>query len=265
MRLSRSAGGVLPRRLAVNAHPDVGRAGVPHRCIYVHADFGLTINMINLFALVLAIGNAVMTPLWWWRWSTPRWRRRDLSPYQAVKKVIGEISGAVIAITLLMTAVCAGVVYVRSCGCVHRQFAITMATSIVISGFVAIYIDAGALRHDPKTTTDVTVNARGSNRFLDGFNWGLRENFTGKYAGSLQRIAHRRLVTIGLWCLFAFGIVFITNNLPSGLILRKTRDDLCYHSNASRFNLSGRMIFSQTAGHRVDSGRRVVGIVYRGI
>ncbi|HMZ50080.1 MAG TPA: efflux RND transporter permease subunit, partial [Flavobacteriales bacterium] len=44
------------------------------------------------------------------------------------------------------------------------------------------------------------------------------EKLTGKYVWLLQRIAHRRLVTIGLWALFAFGIVFITNNLPSGFI-----------------------------------------------
>ncbi|HBK89632.1 MAG TPA: hydrophobe/amphiphile efflux-1 family RND transporter [Cytophagales bacterium] len=180
--------------------------------------FGLTINMITLFALVLAIGIVVDDAIVVVEAVHAKMEAEDLSPYQAVKKVIGEISGAVIAITLLMTAVFVPVSFMSGpVGVFYRQFAITMATSIVISGFVALTLT-------PVLCAMILKNNHGRhrkrtwlNRFLDGFNWGF-EKLTGKYVWLLQRIAHRRLVTIGLWCLFAFGIVFITNNLPSGFI-----------------------------------------------
>jgi HAE1 family hydrophobic/amphiphilic exporter-1 len=180
--------------------------------------FGLTINMITLFALVLAIGIVVDDAIVVVEAVHAKMEAEDLSPYQAVKKVIGEISGAVIAITLLMTAVFVPVSFMSGpVGVFYRQFAITMATSIVISGFVALTLT-------PVLCAMILKNHHGRhrkrtwlNRFLDGFNWGF-EKLTGKYVWLLQRIAHRRLVTIGLWAAFALGIVFITNNLPSGFI-----------------------------------------------
>src|SRR5690606_31122167 len=62
-----------------------------------------------------------------------------LSPFKAVKKVLGEISGAIIAITLVMTAVFIPVAFMSGpVGIFYRQFSITMASSIVLSGVVAL-------------------------------------------------------------------------------------------------------------------------------
>ncbi|MFB0907618.1 MAG: efflux RND transporter permease subunit, partial [Spirosomataceae bacterium] len=66
--------------------------------------FGLTINLITLFALVLAIGVVVDDAIVVVEAVHAKMEEEHLSPYNAVKKVLGEISGAIIAITLLMTS-----------------------------------------------------------------------------------------------------------------------------------------------------------------
>ena len=101
--------------------------------------FGLTINLITLFALVLAIGIVVDNAIVVVEAVHVKMEEEHLSPYKAVKKVVQEISGAVIAITLMMTAVFVPVAFMTGpVGIFYRQFSITMASSIVISGFVAL-------------------------------------------------------------------------------------------------------------------------------
>ena len=101
--------------------------------------FGLTINMITLFALVLAIGIVVDDAIVVVEAVHAKMEEKHLSPYKAVREVLGEISGAVIAITLLMTAVFVPVAFmVGPVGVFYRQFSITMATAIVLSGLVAL-------------------------------------------------------------------------------------------------------------------------------
>lgn len=181
--------------------------------------FSLTINMITLFAIVLAIGivvdNAIVVVE-----AVYAKMEEDvhLSPFAAVKKVIGEISGAVIAITLLMTAVFIPVAFMPGpVGVFYRQFSITMASSIVLSGFIALTLTpvlcAMILRNNHGKPKKVNLLSR----FLDGFNHQF-EKVTSKYVWLLQKIAHRKWITVGMWLAFAAGIVFIAETLPSGFI-----------------------------------------------
>ena len=101
--------------------------------------FGLNINLITLFALVMAIGIVVDNAIVVVEAVHTKMAEEHLTPYKAVKEVLREISGAIIAITLLMTAVFIPVAFMTGpVGVFYRQFSITMATSIVISGFVAL-------------------------------------------------------------------------------------------------------------------------------
>ncbi len=69
----------------------------------------------------------------------PKWKQEHLSPYQATYKVIHEISGAIVAITFVMAAVFVPVAFMSGpVGIFYRQFSITMATAIVLSGIVAL-------------------------------------------------------------------------------------------------------------------------------
>lgn len=180
--------------------------------------FGLTINLITLFALVLAIGIVVDDAIVVVEAVHAKMEEEHLSPFNAVKKVLGEISGAVIAITMLMTAVFVPVAFMTGpVGIFYRQFSITMATSIVLSGIVALTLT-------PVLCAMILKNNHGKPRkrslikkFLDGFNT-LFEKLTGRYVGLLKLIVNRRLITFGILAAFGAGILLTARNLASGFI-----------------------------------------------
>jgi HAE1 family hydrophobic/amphiphilic exporter-1 len=180
--------------------------------------FGLTINMITLFALVLAIGIVVDDAIVVVEAVHAKMEEKHLSPFGAVKEVIGEISGAIIAITILMTAVFVPVAFMSGpVGIFYRQFSITMATSIIISGVVALTLTpvlcAMILKNNhgqPRKKTPI-------NRFIDWFNRGF-EKLTGRYTNVLEKVVDRRVFTFGVLIVFAIGIFGISAKLPSGFI-----------------------------------------------
>jgi HAE1 family hydrophobic/amphiphilic exporter-1 len=180
--------------------------------------FGLTINMITLFALVLAIGIVVDDAIVVVEAVHAKMEEEHLSPYNAVRKVIGEISGAVIAITLLMVSVFVPVSFMSGpVGTFYRQFSITMASAIVLSGIVALTVTPVLCAMILKNTHGKPRKKHLLNRFIDSFNRGF-EKLTAGYVWVLRLIAHRRLITVGLFAIFGLGIFIITNNLPSGFI-----------------------------------------------
>ena len=100
---------------------------------------GLSINLITLFAMVLAIGVVVDDAIVVVEAVHAKMADKHLSPYRATMEVLHEISGAIIAITLVMTSVFVPVTFIPGpVGQFYRQFGITMATSIVLSGLVAL-------------------------------------------------------------------------------------------------------------------------------
>ena len=180
--------------------------------------FGLTINLITLFALVLAIGIVVDDAIVVVEAVHAKMEEEHLSPYSAVKKVLGEISGAVIAITLLMTAVFVPVAFMSGpVGIFYRQFSITMACSIVLSGLVALTLTPVLCAMILKNNHGKPRKKSPVDKFLDGFN-RLFEKLTGRYTSLLTRIVNRRLVTFGILGVFALGIFGISRSLPSGFI-----------------------------------------------
>src|SRR4029077_2475570 len=101
--------------------------------------FGLSINLITLFAMVLAIGVVVDDAIVVVEAVHAKMAEKHLSPYRATMEVLHEISGAIIAITLVMTAVFIPVTFIPGAvGTFYRAFGITMATSIILSGLVAL-------------------------------------------------------------------------------------------------------------------------------
>ncbi|WP_336518030.1 efflux RND transporter permease subunit [Pollutibacter soli] len=180
--------------------------------------FGLTINMVTLFALVLAIGIVVDNAIVVVEAVHAKMHDEHLNPYQAVRKVLGEISGAIIAITLVMTAVFIPVAFMSGpVGIFYRNFSITMATSIVLSGVVALTLT-------PVLCAMILKNPHGRKRrktpinmFIDWFN-NKFDKVTGRYTRLLKAIAGRRVVTYGSLILFCVGIVAVDKTLPAGFI-----------------------------------------------
>ena len=101
--------------------------------------FGLSINLITLFALVLAIGVVVDDAIVVVEAVHEKMHTKHIGPYQATQEVMHEISGAIIAITMTMTAVFVPVTFMTGpVGVFYRQFGLTMAMAIVLSGLVAL-------------------------------------------------------------------------------------------------------------------------------
>ncbi len=180
--------------------------------------FGITINLITLFALVLAIGVVVDDAIVVVEAVHAKMAELHCSPYVAVKLVMGEITGAVVAITLLMTAVFVPVAFMTGpVGIFYRQFSITMASAIVLSGVVALTLTpvlcAMILKNDhgkPKRRTPIAV-------LLDGFNRAF-DFGTSRYMAVLSKIVHRRVVTFGILLAFGLGTLGLNRVLPAGFV-----------------------------------------------
>ena len=180
--------------------------------------FGLTINLITLFALVLAIGIVVDNAIVVVEAVHTKMAEENVSPYKAVSKVIGEISGAVIAITLMMTAVFVPVAFMTGpVGIFYRQFSITMATSIIISGLVALTLTPVLCAMILKNTHGQPKRRSPLSRGLDAFN-RLFERLSERYVRLLRVIVSKRLVTFAMLVGFSAGIFGLSTVLPSGFI-----------------------------------------------
>ena len=186
---------------------------------FVIQGFGLSINLITLFALVLAIGIVVDDAIVVVEAVHAKFEEEPgISPYNAVKKVLSEISGAIIAITAVMVSVFLPISFMSGpVGTFYRQFSITMASSIVISALIALTLTpvlcAMLLQNHhghPKKKNVLTKSLDAFNRVFD--------KLTGGYVGLLRRIASRRAVTWGVLLLFCAGIVYVNKVLPAGFI-----------------------------------------------
>jgi HAE1 family hydrophobic/amphiphilic exporter-1 len=219
--------------------------------------FGLSINLITLFALVLAIGVVVDDAIVVVEAVHAKMAEKNLSPYRATMEVLHEISGAIIAITLVMTAVFVPVTFIPGpVGTFYRQFGITMATAIILSGLVALTLTpvlcAMILKPHAHNHTNHVKKRRGLLvLLLYGFVgllilglfialayylWGpagfllillpiLRRPFdravekvTGAYAWFLRYIFTRRVLTMAVVGGFAAGIVVVNTQLATAFI-----------------------------------------------
>ncbi|HEX2571855.1 MAG TPA: efflux RND transporter permease subunit [Polyangia bacterium] len=180
--------------------------------------FGMTINLITLFALVLAIGIVVDNAIVVVEAVHAKMAEQHMSPYRASTEVLGEISGAIIAITLMMTAVFVPVTFLTGpVGVFFRQFAITMATSIIISGVVALTLTPVLCAMILKSHHGTSHRRTPIGAFLDLFNRAF-ERVAGRYVGLLRQIVTRRVVTFVMLLGFALGILAVNARLPSGFV-----------------------------------------------
>lgn len=175
-----------------------------------------SVNLLTLFALVLAIGivvdNAIVVVE-----AVHVKMEEGMNAMDATISATKEIAGAVVAITIVMSAVFIPVAFLDGpVGVFYRQFSLTLAISIVISGVNALTLTPALCAiilkpHDhnkKKTIID---------RAFQSFNTGF-ERLTNGYVGILSKFATRTTVTFGLLFLFV-GLTFVTSKfLPTGFI-----------------------------------------------
>src|SRR3982751_1345276 len=100
---------------------------------------GFSINTLTLFALVLAIGIVVDDAIVVLENVERLMRENDMPPFEAALEAMREVSGAVVAIVLVLCAVFVPVAFLGGiAGQLYRQFAVTLTFAVVISGFIAL-------------------------------------------------------------------------------------------------------------------------------
>jgi HAE1 family hydrophobic/amphiphilic exporter-1 len=180
--------------------------------------FGFSINLLTLFALVLAIGIVVDNAIVVVEAVHTKMEEKHLDARQATVESMEEISGAIIAITLVMSAVFIPVAFLSGpVGVFYRQFSVTMAIAIVISGVNALTLTPALCAIMLKNPH---LEARKENlltRFFDKFNKGY-DRLSNRYGSLLRIIANRRLMTFGILVVFCVGTWGVGSVLPTSFI-----------------------------------------------
>ncbi|MBX2951672.1 MAG: efflux RND transporter permease subunit [Leadbetterella sp.] len=178
--------------------------------------FGMSINLVTLFALVLSIGIVVDDAIVVVEAVHAKMAEEHMSPYKAVKVVMQEIGGAIIAITLVKVAVFLPISFMTGpVGTFYRQFSITMASSNIISALVALTLTPvlSAMMFKAHHTKKENYFSR----FLDSFN-RLFGRLTDRYTDLLKKIVNRKSVTWAILLIFCAGIFFQNKFLAGGFI-----------------------------------------------
>ncbi|PWJ59436.1 hydrophobe/amphiphile efflux-1 (HAE1) family protein [Dyadobacter jejuensis] len=180
--------------------------------------FGFSINLLTLFALVLAIGIVVDNAIVVVEAVHAKMAEKHLDAREATIESMKEMSGAIIAITLVMSAVFVPVAFMSGpVGIFYRQFSITLAISIVISGINALTLTPALCALMLKNTHGQPSKNTPLDRFFKGFNNGY-EAISGKYRKLLSMIINRRVITVGLLVAFCIGTYGVNSILPTGFI-----------------------------------------------
>jgi len=184
--------------------------------------FGMSINLITLFSVVLAVGivvdNAIVVIE-----AVHSHMEKDpsLTPYAATQKAMGELGSVILAITLVMISVFVPIAFINGpVGVFYRQFSVTMVSGIIISALVALTLTpvlcamflkshAGHAGHKPSGNV--------FQWFIGRFN-AIFEVFTRGYMWLLNRIVTQRIMSLGAILLFTAGIVYMSQKVPSGFV-----------------------------------------------
>ena len=178
---------------------------------------GFSINLLTLFALVLAIGIVVDDAIVVVEAVHAKMSSEKVGPTLATKMAMQEIGSAIIAVTLVMSAVFIPVAFLKGPeGVFYRQFSITMAIAIVISGVNALTLTpalcALLLKHQHQERKKTWLRI-----FFYYFN-SRYEKLSRKYQALLGIIANRRVITVSLLLFFVFSSWGLGKLIPTGFI-----------------------------------------------
>jgi HAE1 family hydrophobic/amphiphilic exporter-1 len=183
--------------------------------------FSFSINLLTLFSLVLAIGIVVDDAIVVVEAVHAKMEHKKLQPKAATVAAMHEITGAIISITLIMSAVFLPVGFMNgSTGVFYRQFAFTLAIAIVISAVNALTLSPALCALFLKGHVQIHSSAPKEGireRFFIAFNVGF-DNLTGRYLSSLRFLMRKKWIAIGGLVLLVFASCWMVKTTPSGFI-----------------------------------------------
>jgi len=178
--------------------------------------FGFSINLLTLFSLVLAIGIVVDNAIVVVEAVHAKMEEKDMPVLAATQEAMHEISGAILAITLVMGAVFVPVAFLSGpIGVFFRQFSVTMAISIALSGLTALTLTPALCvlllkkpEHNQKTWLG---------NFFHAFNHRYDQIAT-KYLIWVGALISRRVLMWMILLSSVAGTVILSGIVPSGFI-----------------------------------------------
>ncbi|UXS05062.1 efflux RND transporter permease subunit [Agrobacterium tumefaciens] len=176
---------------------------------------GFSINVLTMFAMVLAIGILVDDAIVVVENVERIMAEEHLSPKEATRKAMGQISGAIIGITLVLTAVFVPMAFFPGAvGIIYQQFSLTMVVSILFSGFLALSLTPALCATFLKPITGGHHEKRG---FFGWFNRGF-DKASHRYSSSVSAIIKRsgRFMIIYVALLAGLGWAFL--QLPKSFL-----------------------------------------------
>ena len=180
--------------------------------------FGFTINLLTLFALVLAVGIVVDDAIVVVEAVHAKMEAGEHDPKKAAHSAMQDISSAIISITLVMSAVFIPISFISgTAGVFYKQFGITLAVAIVLSAVNALTLSpalcAIILKDHSKNS-----NKKGlANRFYTAFNVGF-ETTTAKYKRSIEFYIKRKwLAFLGI-AIFVGIFILLLNITPKAFV-----------------------------------------------
>lgn len=179
--------------------------------------FGFSLNTLTLFAMTLSIGIVVDDAIVVLENVERLMRTEGLGPYEAAQKAMKEVSGALVAIVLVLASVFIPVAFLGGiAGELYRQFAVTVALSVVLSGFVALTLTpalCAILLKERKPEER-------KNRFFQAFDRGLA-SFTLRFLKLVKAALRHRVITAGLLVAVTAGCWQMLEHTPTSFIPRE--------------------------------------------
>jgi multidrug efflux pump len=182
---------------------------------------GSSLNNLSLFGLVLAIGIVVDDAIVVVE-NVERYLAEGLTPRDATLKAMSEVSGALVAIALVLCAVFVPTAFLGGItGAFYRQFALTIATATVISALTALTLSPALTallfkKHAP-TPHHESLLLRLIHRFFDRFNSAFNR-LSHAYSRAVRYMVHHRARALMAYAALVFGTLFVFTRVPTGFI-----------------------------------------------
>ncbi|MCW1971967.1 UNVERIFIED_ORG: multidrug efflux pump [Pantoea agglomerans] len=176
--------------------------------------FGYSINTLTMFGMVLAIGLLVDDAIVVVENVERVMREEGLPPREATEKSMREITGALVGIALVLSAVFLPMTFFSgSTGVIYRQFSITIVSSMVLSVIVALTLTPALCA----TLLKPHNHDSGRNGFFGWFNQRY-ENVQARYQRGVGKVMHRSLRYLLLYGVLLIGCAVLYMRLPTGFL-----------------------------------------------
>lgn len=180
--------------------------------------FGFTINLLTLFAMVLAIGIVVDDAIVVVEAVHAKLDHGYKSAKKATIDAMDEISGAIISITLVMAAVFIPVTFITgSTGVFYKQFGITLAVAIILSAVNALTLSPALCALLLKPHKDDHKHRTFIQRFYTAFNTSF-DNITNKYKRSVQFLSVKKWIVLGSIAVAGAALFYMMKTTPSAFV-----------------------------------------------